>query len=187
MAYDQNLSRGLQSAINETPIEDGKLRFAVDTARLFLDLKNERVEFSDFIRGLTRKEIMSLNEPLPKMYMTSDTHELLFYHAGEWISFGGNDGVDARGQVVHTTYLKGLKFVNNDLVGILGNDISKPIEDSIFPELIAKVNELDQKYNELKDDYDSLRADHEALVEAVTKWGEINQLPLLVEDLLGGE
>jgi hypothetical protein len=169
MAYNKNLSRGLQSAINETPIEDGKLRFTVDTARIYLDLKNERIEFTDFVKGLTGEEIRNLQNPLPKMYLSSDTHELLFYHDEEWISFGGG-GVDDLGQVIHKTYIKEIKFENNDLVYVMGDNTERRIENDLFETILDRLDRLEQ-------DYTALREDHEALVEAVTKWGEIEEIP----------
>lgn len=159
MAYDKKLTRGLQSTIDATYIEDGKIRFAVDTGRLFLDVKHERVEITDFIRGLTRDEIMNLENPLPKMYLSSDSHELLFYHAGAWSSFGGGSA-DGLGQLIHTTYIKGIKFENNDMVLIKGDDSEYLIEDSIFPSIIQRLTDLEEKYN--------------ALLEATTKWGNFD-------------
>ena len=69
MSYEQHLSRGTQSTIDATPIEDGKIRFSVDEARLFLDLGSERIEYTDFVKGLTQDEIFALESPLPKMYV----------------------------------------------------------------------------------------------------------------------
>lgn len=100
MAYEQHLTRGLQEAIESTPIEDGKLRFSVDQARLFLDLKDERIEFTDFVKGLTRDEILLLENPLPKIYLAADTLQFMIYHAGIWRTFGvkgekGDPGISA--------------------------------------------------------------------------------------------
>ena len=36
--YNRIFTKGLQSALNNTPIEDGKLRFTTDTGRLYLDI-----------------------------------------------------------------------------------------------------------------------------------------------------
>lgn len=172
MAYEQNLSRGLQSAVDNTPIEDGKLRFAVDTARLYLDLANERIEFTDFIPGLTRQEIVNLEAPLPKMYLSSDTHELLYYHAEEWISFSGDGGADGLGQLIHKTYLKGLKTSEDDkLIGILGD--GSEVDTGIT--LVQSVTELVEKVNTLEECLLDLTEDHYALVEAVTEWGEFGE------------
>ena len=163
MAYDQNLSRGLQSSIDNTPLEDGKLRFAVDTARIYLDLKNERIEFTDFIRGLTVQEIKSLEHPLPKMYLSSDTLELYFYHDETWITFGGGY-YDALGQLIHKTYIKGLKFDDeNNLIAIRGDGYEMRVENDIIPAMAQEIQSL-------RDELDQLRADHNALVDATTRF-----------------
>lgn len=86
------MSRGYQSSIDNTPIENGKLRFAIDSARLFMDLENSRIEFTDFVRGLTYNEIVSLSKPLGKIYLSSDTHQILSYdfYNEKWIVYGEN-------------------------------------------------------------------------------------------------
>lgn len=86
------MSRGYQSSIDNTPIENGKLRFAIDSARLFMDLENSRIEFTDFVRGLTYNEIVSLSRPLGKIYLSSDTHQILSYdfYNEKWIVYGEN-------------------------------------------------------------------------------------------------
>lgn len=89
-----NLSRGLQSVVDKTSIEDGKIRFAIDSARLFFDTKNERVEITDFVKGLTRNEILALESPLTKVYLPSDGHSLLVYdfYNEKWMDYsGGNE------------------------------------------------------------------------------------------------
>jgi len=150
MAYEQNLSRGFQSDIDNTPIEDGKLRFAVDEARLFLDLKNERIEFTDFIKGLTQDEIFALENPLPKMYLSADTHQFMMYHAEEWVVFGDN-AYDSEGQKVSSTYIKNV-YYNDDgyLVKVFGDGTEEVISSSVA--VAEKLQELDSKVQEL-DEY----------------------------------
>lgn len=121
MSYEQHLSRGLQETIDKTPIVDGKLRFSVDQARIFIDLANERIEFTDFVKGLTVNEIKALTNPLPKMYLSSDTHQFMMYHAGEWITYGAG-AMDSLGQVIVDTYIKDVKYNDEGkLVKVLGN------------------------------------------------------------------
>lgn len=139
MAYEQHLSRGLQSAIDETPIEDGAIRFAVDEARLFLDLKNERIEFTDFIKGLTRDEVLALREPLPKMYLTADTYQFMMNLRGEWVVFGGND-CDKLGQRIDKTYIKDVKYNSDDLLVTVKGDGTEEVvasSQSILNRIIA--------------------------------------------------
>lgn len=84
------LSRGLQENIDKTPINNGKIRFALDSARLFIDTVSERIEITDIVKGLTRSEIEALESPLPKVYLSSDDHCMLVYdyEQQEWIVYG---------------------------------------------------------------------------------------------------
>ena len=82
--YSRILTKGYHSALASTPIEDGKLRFTVDTGQIFLDDNNERVEISDFIKIDTEAEILSTLAPLPKFYYARDTKRFLMYVNGEW-------------------------------------------------------------------------------------------------------
>ena len=84
------LSRGYQHTIDNTPIQDGKVRFAIDTGRVFLDVNSSRIEFTDFVKGLDYNEIINLKDPLRKIYLSKDTHEILEYDFSkeEWITYG---------------------------------------------------------------------------------------------------
>ena len=82
------LTKGTESALNNLPIDYGKLRFTTDTARIFLDLKDKRIEFTDIIRNYKEAEIKKIVAPLPKLYLSSDTHKLFYYENG-WITISG--------------------------------------------------------------------------------------------------
>ena len=75
-----NLTRGSQQAIYDTPIEDGKIRFGTDSARLFIDSGTNRIEITDFVKGLTYAQITQITNPLPKLYMASDTLQCYMYN-----------------------------------------------------------------------------------------------------------
>ena len=87
--YKNILTKGLQSMLSSTPIEDGKLRFTEDTGNLFLDLVNgeskKRVKISDIIDDQTEAEIAEILAPLPKIYLASDTHRMYVFASGKWI------------------------------------------------------------------------------------------------------
>ena len=72
-------------------VRDGKILFATDTGRLFIDNKNNRVEITDFVKGLKYSEIINLKSPLQKIYLSSDSHQLLLYDFKEekWLCFSG--------------------------------------------------------------------------------------------------
>lgn len=76
--YNSILSKGLES---ELPVanEDGKLRFTTDTGRIFLDNGNTRIEFTDFVKGNSEQQILQIQNPLPKLYLSNDTGKLLYY------------------------------------------------------------------------------------------------------------
>lgn len=87
--YNNILTKGLQSNLNSTEIEDGKLRFTIDTGRLFLDVddstKKERVRISDIEDSLTEAQIFAIIAPMPKIYVSSDTHRAYIGTGLEWI------------------------------------------------------------------------------------------------------
>ena len=86
---ESTIKRGLQSSI-----DNGKIYFSTDQLRIFMDTANERLEYSDFVNGLTHDEVISLKNPLPKMYLTTDTHEFLSFDfvAKRWVSYRGPQG-----------------------------------------------------------------------------------------------
>ena len=62
--YIQVLTKGLESSLDTTEIEDGKLRFTTDTRNLYLDLVESgvkrRIKISDIDDTLTEEEIFSI-------------------------------------------------------------------------------------------------------------------------------
>ena len=93
--YNNILSKGLQSALNSTAIEDGKLRYTTDTANVYLDIAVSgttpvRVKISDIIQGMTEEEISEIIAPLPKLYLASDTCRLYVHHDTKgWVDVSG--------------------------------------------------------------------------------------------------
>lgn len=76
---DVILTKGLQSDLNTTPIVDGLLRFTTDTGRLYLDTDSGRVLISETVDLYTEAQIKQLLAPLPKVYVSSDTHRSFVY------------------------------------------------------------------------------------------------------------
>ena len=102
------LTRGKQNTINNTPIEDGKLRFGVDSRRLFLDTYQERIEITDFVKGLTYAEMTALYSPLPKIYQAVDTGRCYEFDftAREWKEWNiGPKGDPGTGFSINKTYI----------------------------------------------------------------------------------
>ncbi len=81
------LTKGLQSSLNTTPIVDGMLRFTTDTGRLYLDVDSERVLISETVDLYTESQIKQILAPLPKVYVSSDTHRSFVYSYStlEWV------------------------------------------------------------------------------------------------------
>ena len=83
------LTKGLESALANTPIEDGKLRFTTDTGNLYLDVvegqSSKRRPISEIIQGMTEEEIFNTLAALPKVYLSSDTHRAYIKVGLEWI------------------------------------------------------------------------------------------------------
>lgn len=77
-SYTQILTKGTQSELNSKSIEDGVLRYTTDTGCLYLDISNDtetkRLKISDIDNSKTEEEIFNIIAPLPKIYVSSDTH-----------------------------------------------------------------------------------------------------------------
>lgn len=89
-AYKRVLSKGKQD--NLPGIEKGMLRFTTDTGRIYLDFDDDkRVEFTDFVKDKTKEQILAIENPLPKVYLATDTHEMLVYDttSEQWVNYGG--------------------------------------------------------------------------------------------------
>ena len=88
--YNNILTKGIQSSLESTKVEDGKLRYTIDTGNLYLDNGSTRVKISDIIMGMTENEIADIIALLPKLYLAADTC-ILYTHDPEkgWIDFSG--------------------------------------------------------------------------------------------------
>jgi hypothetical protein len=49
------------------------------------------LEITDFVKGLTKDQILSTLAPLPKVYLSSDTYEIFVYDntIHDWVNYGG--------------------------------------------------------------------------------------------------
>lgn len=81
------LTKGLQSSLNSLPVQDGMLRFTTDTGRLYMDVGNDRILISEYVTIYTEAQIKNLLVPLPKIYVSSDTHRSFVFDftALEWM------------------------------------------------------------------------------------------------------
>lgn len=151
------LSRGSQATIDKTPIVDKKLRFASDTCRLFFDVNHSRIEITDFVKGLTYDEIISLESPLPKIYLTSDSFQFMIYEPLEerWrtIGPGGETAThavyDQLDQQIDDTYIKEI-FFNEDgnMIVKFGNDREIPVDYNRY--MYREIERLEGRINELQ-------------------------------------
>lgn len=147
------LTRGSQSKIDSTPIEDGKLRFGIDSGRLFVDSKNARVEITDFVKGLSYQEIISLQSPLRKLYLSTDTHQILMYnfYTEKWEIFGSAD-----------VCITNLKFLDDGslLVTFGANGETKIVKNekitSDISEMQTTIQTLTEEVKNLKTTIDNL-------------------------------
>ena len=142
------LSRGLQEKIDETEVRDGKILFATDTGRLFIDNKNNRVEITDFVKGLKYSEIINLKSPLQKIYLSSDSHQLLLYDfkEEEWIVYSG--GIAPEKAVVDLRFEE-----NGDIVLVYGDGNEKTVANNT---MLEKVNEMEQTIANLQETVNNL-------------------------------
>jgi len=88
------LTRGLEASLINTPIEDGKLRYTMDTGRCYLDYLNEnnepkRVRITDVEFEYTESQILALNNPVQNIYISKDTGKGFCNVNGVWKEIGG--------------------------------------------------------------------------------------------------
>lgn len=138
------MSRGSQQTINKTPIENGKIRFAIDTGRLFFDTVYQRIEITDFIKGLKYSEILALEFPLPKVYLSSDTHHFLSYdfNTKKWIILSA----PPESTVTDIKYYKDQDDpdAKENICIIYADGNSKIIESSRIEELENRIDDLEK-------------------------------------------
>ena len=83
-SYNQLLTKGVKSSLSTTEIEDGKIRFVTDAAELYIDDGDEgsggvRIKVTDIIDTYTEQQLSTILVPLPKVYLTTDTHKMYVY------------------------------------------------------------------------------------------------------------
>lgn len=88
------LTRGLEASLINTPIEDGKLRYTMDTGRCYLDYLNEnnepkRVRITDVEFEYTESQILAMNNPVQNIYISKDTGKGFCNVNGVWKEIGG--------------------------------------------------------------------------------------------------
>ena len=109
LSYEKIMYKGNEAELPavDPPTSVSKLRFTVDTHRIFLDVNGERIEFSDFIKGNTDNQIKAILAPLPKLYLASDTRKLYINDNGEWVSIQADAdqaSKDGNGNIIVNTY-----------------------------------------------------------------------------------
>ena len=86
--YPQFLTRGTSANLANTSIEDGKIRFTTDNGRMYVDYVNgqtsKRFAISDIVTGNTEAQILALQNPEDKLYVSSDTNKLFFKEGNAW-------------------------------------------------------------------------------------------------------
>lgn len=76
--YTNILTRGTEAQL--PAISDGKIRFVTDSQKLFIDCGASRIEITDFVKGYTTSQILAIQSPLDKLYLSSDTFTLYYYN-----------------------------------------------------------------------------------------------------------
>ena len=84
--YTTILTRGTKATLPSA--EDGKIRFATDSEQLYIDVGNSHIEITDFVKGYTTAEILEIQSPLDKIYLSSDTFNLYYYDSDttSWVN-----------------------------------------------------------------------------------------------------
>lgn len=90
--------RGTRKGLDASPIENGVFNICKDTRQLFIDIDDQRIEISDFVSNLKEEEILALENPLDKLYLSNDTFILYHYDSVSktWKTVGGGGGDNNR-------------------------------------------------------------------------------------------
>ena len=73
-------------------IVDGQFIIATDSRQIFLDSGNRRLPLTDLVVVATEEERLDIAEPLPKLYLVTETGRIYYYCAdGGWKKFSGPD------------------------------------------------------------------------------------------------
>ena len=82
-SYQNMFYKGLEEAVLDSDIQNGKIKVATDTARIFVDFNGlGRIEFTDFVRSFSSSEIEggTVESPITsKIYIANDTGHLYVY------------------------------------------------------------------------------------------------------------
>lgn len=71
-------------------IADGQFIIATDSRQVFFDSGNNRLPLTDLIVLATEEERLAIAEPLPKLYLVTDTRRIYYYTTdGVWKNFSG--------------------------------------------------------------------------------------------------
>lgn len=111
--------RGLSSSLETKDIENGNIYLSTDNGQLHIDIDDERIEVTDFVKE-TEEEILSTLSPLPKFYYATDTYRLWYYDTtdNEWHSLEVQTAeqavADSEGNVITVTYATN-EAVNNEI------------------------------------------------------------------------
>ena len=129
MDYKKILTKGNRSSLEQTSVEEGTIRFTKDTSELFIDSDGTRHQITDVVKGYTEAEIKSLLAPIPKIYLSKDTHKFLIYLSGKWIVVGKNEWVGTKAEfklaVKNGEILDGMTIYITDDYSGEGQDLSE--------------------------------------------------------------
>ena len=75
--YTNVLTRGTKATLPSP--SDGKIRLATDSQQLFIDYGNSRIEITDYVKGYMTSQILAIQSPLDKVYMSSDNFDFYYY------------------------------------------------------------------------------------------------------------
>ena len=129
--YNHIFTKGPESALPAT-FDEGKIRFTVDTGRLFVDGQNGRTEISDFIKGMTEAEIKAQLAPLAnKIYISSDTNKFMIYDnsvTGNWINIANSGQAQHADEADEATHASTADYATNSGTATYATNAGTSIE-----------------------------------------------------------
>ena len=78
------------SVSSSANIADGQFIIATDSRQIFFDSGSQRLSLTDLVVVTTEEARLAISEPLPKLYLVTETKRIYYYCADQgWKNFSG--------------------------------------------------------------------------------------------------
>lgn len=179
-SLDFGFRRGSKDELLHTKYRNGTFNFCKDTRELYIDIDDARFQISSIVFDAgTEAEIRALARPENKIYIASDTNNLLYYRYSKlkWIvlnstSFAEQANCDSEGNKIDTYYLP-IDTFQSSILKLSNNisDLSSKLEniESTLEKEYYKKSEVDEKITTLVDSNNAMADEINSLKQELTE------------------